>query len=321
MSSSTTEPDLQSQGEEPVGSFSRPKLCIFVHVHYLDVWDYIASTISDNVQTPFDLVVTTTQAAAQVTPPRSDNLQNFAVHEVENRGRDILPFLEALEMSQPFDIGLKLHTKKSTHRQDGAEWGRAMIGSLVGKRETVDEVMRAMQANPHVGMIPAEGMMLRLGYRVGANKPLMREILNALSIKLPAGAIREGWMAAGSMFWFRPQAISGLLTPETQEMFPPEQAQLDGTAAHAYERLFTLVGAKRGYTAFPIDRLEEFRDKSDQSLIDVRLEKTAVGGSPFVAEPVPAAAFLAKWVPAITEFYYGLPKPIRRYSDLWLKAR
>ena len=292
-----------------------------MHVHYLDVWEYIASQIAANMRIPFSLIVTTTQDAELIVPPETDYLERFKVEAVENRGRDILPFLKALDAAEPFDIGLKLHTKKSPHRSDGEAWGRAMVDSLLGKPETVDDVLQAMQANPHVGIITAEGMTLRLGYRVGTNQPLMRDILDALSIALPAGAIREGWIAAGSMFWFRPQAVSGLLTPVTQRMFTAEQGKLDGTAAHALERLFVLIAGQRGYTSFPVNLLEELSGVADQARIDRMLNETQVGESVFVIEPVRPAAFIAKWFPGVMGLYAKLPEPVRKVVARCLKAR
>lgn len=192
-------------------------ICIFVHVHYPDVWAFIARRLEQSLRVPFRLVVTTTCGRERIAAPGSAHCQDFHIEEVANRGRDILPFLAALEAAPAFDVGLKLHTKKSPHRADGKAWGRAMVESLVGDGEKVARTVAAMRANPQIGLIAPDGLLLPLAPRLGGNLKMMRAIARDPAIApapdLRLSALSRARMAAGSMFWFRREAVSGLLTP------------------------------------------------------------------------------------------------------------
>jgi len=56
-------------------------------------------------------------------------------------------------------------------------------------------------------------------------------------------------ITSGSMFWVRPAALKPLLDLNLSiDHFPAEYGQLDGTLAHAIERLFLFVCEKAGFT-------------------------------------------------------------------------
>lgn len=59
---------------------------------------------------------------------------------------------------------------------------------------------------------------------------------------------------AGSMFWFRPKALSTLIDFDfSMEEFPEEKGQTDGTLAHAIERGLLFVVEHNGYRHKAID--------------------------------------------------------------------
>jgi lipopolysaccharide biosynthesis protein len=86
-----------------------------------------------------------------------------------------------------------------------------------------------------------------------------RVFKRARATGIPASDIDglEFSFAAGSMFWFRPQALSRLcdLALDADD-FEAEDCQVDGTLAHAVERLFGLVAVHAGFKIAEIDSRE-----------------------------------------------------------------
>lgn len=281
----------------------------------------MAEVLAHGFRQPFVLHITTTQSAAEIQRPETGYLEAFEVREVENRGRDILPFLSNLnDCTHPFEIGLKLHAKKSPHRADGRAWGMAMVRALAGEASRTDDIARAMRSNPHIGLVAPDGLLLPLVYRLGANAKLMQKIAAALEFDLSKSSIRGGWMAAGSMFWFRRDAIDGLLTTKTHNLFDAESGQLDGTTAHAFERLFALTAVRRGFIVLPADRLTACGDMVDQAAVDVELNRHA-DESIYAVNLRRVPATLLHWFPGLMPLFLRLPEPLRRLIRSVLRSR
>jgi lipopolysaccharide biosynthesis protein len=59
--------------------------------------------------------------------------------------------------------------------------------------------------------------------------------------------LRDGSFPSGSMFWCRAGALA-TFSSLTVGDFEPEDGQIDGTLAHAVERIVTLAAEANGYT-------------------------------------------------------------------------
>jgi lipopolysaccharide biosynthesis protein len=152
-------------------------------------------------------------------------------------GRDIFPFLQALntiELSD-YDIALKLHTKKSPHLKQGALWARSLIDSLTGHRE-VEIVEQEFRSDRALGlMAPASQFM---PFSDPSSIRDNRENIEKLIERYGLAVKDNGKFVAGSMFWFRPSAFQHLKDrPLDISDFGPELGAIDGTPAHAMERL------------------------------------------------------------------------------------
>ena len=71
----------------------------------------------------------------------------------------------------------------------------------------------------------------------------------ALKMGCPVGWTKDFTFPAGTMFWFDPVALHPLFDLRLQRNdFEVENGQLDGTTAHAVERLIGLSARKAGKT-------------------------------------------------------------------------
>jgi len=220
---------------------------VFVHVHYADVWADMAREIAAAFRRPFGLVLTCREDDIALAPVESPHLRFTRRLRTENRGRDVLPFFHALrEMGDTYEIGLKLHTKRSRHRADGEDWRRYLMDSLLVGKEGRPDALRLMERERSLGLVAPRAHLLPLEGRIALNRRAMRRVAERLAMPLDFETLAGRRFAAGSMFWFRRDALAPFAQSDLDDLFPREKGQLDGTAAHAVERLFTLVTEREG---------------------------------------------------------------------------
>jgi lipopolysaccharide biosynthesis protein len=225
---------------------SQIRFLVFAHVHYPEIWEAMASELASSIKVPFALVVTHCQADSFIAKPDTPYLSHFQTILVENRGRDVLPFLKALSADLPdIDLALKIHTKRSPHRSDGADWRASMSSSLLASDQQGLIALQLLEHERRIGLIAPAGHFLPLQGRLTVNLRLMRKMADVVLGSLPTD-VETYRFPAGSMFWFRRSALAPFLKKELEQQFAAERGQLDGTAAHAAERLFALVVDSRG---------------------------------------------------------------------------
>ena len=218
---------------------------IVVHAWYLDALDDLLEQIRDWPSAP-PLFVT---AAEPVFQDVEERLRasgfSYQLMKVENRGRDIQPFLQAASflLRQGVEVVLKLHTKKSVHLIHGTEWRRSLVDALALKGRG-DMILSALSQDPTLGLVSPHAHHLDVEDYLGANASNMQHIAWLAALK-PDGALK---FAAGSMFWVRLKALAPLIECGLRTSdFEQELGQIDGTVAHAVERLFAACVEDTGY--------------------------------------------------------------------------
>jgi lipopolysaccharide biosynthesis protein len=173
---------------------------------------------------------------------------NVYVHAVENRGRDVKPFIEMYRVAQAlgYKVGFKIHGKRSPHRLDGARWRGALIDPLFRSAEVLDGHIQNILKNPQLHLLLPDGSLVDLGVLEinQGNRKWLDFILTKSNLKQHVGTYRFHF-AAGTMFGFRMDAFKFLLNDEVfaNESFEIEAGQLDGTFAHAVERVLVVLAA------------------------------------------------------------------------------
>ena len=263
-------------------------ILIMVHVHYPEIWGEIAVRLAERVNVPFRLIVTASNPDSALDRPTGPFLRDMQVLPVENRGRDILPFLRALSIGGEFDIGLKLHTKKSPQRTDGSAWRARLYDTLLPPRGGVSALVEAMRADHRVGLVAPDGFSLSVRPWVFVNAVPMAAVMNALGHTLIDSDLDDAFFAAGSMFWFRRAALAALADPSLPAMFETEEGQLDGTIAHGLERLFAVEVRRQGFISTTLAALAEC--KPGQAGADLIAAARAHADVPNVFFPAPGVS-------------------------------
>jgi lipopolysaccharide biosynthesis protein len=222
---------------------------ICCHCFYEDLIDEFAGVIAEARRVRrFDVILS-------VPPHWTPEALAFAIAAIspvrvivsENRGRDVWPFIQSLRLARGlgYTFGCKVHSKKSLHLPAGERWRHGLIGGLLGE-DAVRAAVEIFDRDPKAGLVaPTEAFFDTHDENAArANRPAMAALLK----RFDAGAAPAGKFVAGTMFWFRVAALERLaLSDLDAEDFGSELGAVDGTVAHAFERLFPTMVAAAGY--------------------------------------------------------------------------
>lgn len=223
-----------------------PWIAVVVHAFYPELLGDILDRLA-RLPVASRLYVTAPEPViASVTEALLSHSMPFVLLETENRGRDIAPFLSALEWVQRDGAGvlLKLHTKRSPHLENGDHWRLQLLESLLDPA-SVTKAVEAMGFDPSLGILAPDGHVLSLSAYLGSNAGHVSRLSQLLAIE-PA-ILTDCAFVAGSMFYARPQIFYPFKQAAISATdFEVERGQLDGTLAHAIERLAGALAAKQG---------------------------------------------------------------------------
>lgn len=217
---------------------------VVLHLYYEELWPQIRNNLLKSFDLDlFDFFISVTSASMAEMILSSIPSANVSI--VENRGRDILPFLGALRLIKEgkYKCACKIHSKMSAYRNDGNEIRNNLYSSLFGSRELVSSITQRFQQNARLGLVVPEKYLIK---HTAHNMTYDMQIVSSLSDKI--GVIFDfDVFPAGSMFWFNPDCLDFLLDVNN-ESFELESGLADGTTAHAIERLFCVVAKTAGFS-------------------------------------------------------------------------
>ncbi len=232
------------------------RTAVSVHLHYPDAWPDIAAALS-HLPRPFGLFVTATDEAAVLEADIRAEHPFAEFMRVPNAGRDVRPFIALLERDSfdGYDIVCKLHGKKSLREGRptllGELWRRAALLDLVAGRDNLRDVFALFSEHPDVGIVgPARFRLPKdaFGEHDAWSGNRDETLRIAETIGIDAADFKLDFFA-GTMFWFRPEALAPLRGKGfgAIEAYSTEAGKIDGAVEHALERLFSAATRAAGF--------------------------------------------------------------------------
>lgn len=233
---------------------------IMVHIFYEDLICEVVETINKAKEfDDFDVAITIPYSFEQeVIEFINTTLKPIKLIMVENRGRDILPFLilmnEVKELG--YKIGVKLHTKKSPHLPKGDRWRKSIYSSLLSE-DAIRYANKLFDENNKTALVAPDKSVYSLeGDNVINNIDKLDELIKIYGVRPNMNSKFVG----GTMFWFRFEALKGITDHNvSRELFGPELGAIDGTLAHAFERFFGIYLDNYGF------KVESYHDNEAYS--------------------------------------------------------
>ena len=235
---------------------------IAIHLYYEDLATWFAAQVADfgGVDVYITVPRTIDWEAAQAI---RESFRQAYILEVDNRGRDIRPFLTVYShlLKRNYDFVCKLHSKKSLHLGGGDQWRVDVVGQLLGP--AARDALNTYRSKSSVGILVPRGSLESLAdpsIRLRSEQNLI-----TLAARLNYKITFRELFVAGSMFWFRPSALQNLYRLFVEGLeFEPELGQVDGTIAHAIERIVCIAAKTAGmstreYGETPISRPSQWR--------------------------------------------------------------
>lgn len=239
---------------------TRSQTAAFIHCYYIDIAEQIIERC---------MVLGLDVYAAFIEGTNFHYLEEkFGAHIsyriFQNRGRDIAPFVTGFsEELKNYEYAVHLHTKRSLHYGEArTDWMDYCLESLLGNISKVEEIF--IKHNSAAIVFPEPPDFLKEQMNWGHNFRRVSALLECLGHKLSIADRLD--FPAGSMFWFRTKDLMPLFELNISPyLFECESGQVDGTLAHAFERLFGVYASKTNKKIVPIRKASSAIFKFDKN--------------------------------------------------------
>jgi rhamnosyltransferase len=233
------------------------KVAVHFHVFYTDIFEkHIESFLLPN--TNFDLFITTDSNEKKeliylILVKFGIEMKLKEIVVLENRGRDVLPWLTIASKLKNYELVGHFHTKKRFNEEEwlGESWMNELVETLV---EQMDEIIELFEKEPHLGVvIPDIPYFFKKLYGVDLwhkTKTSFQDLWIKMNLKkkLDLTIIDTPIMSYGTMFWYRSLALEPLFALElSSKDFPEEPLPIDGSIAHAVESLPVYIAWNEGF--------------------------------------------------------------------------
>ena len=186
-------------------------VAVVVHIYHEDTWPDIAGALR-SLTTPFDLIVTTVAGRERLIELIRRSYSQAEIKVMENRGRDIGPFLTLLEQGRldSYRYLCKVHGKKSIDggrtTYVGEMWRRRLLFDLLGAPGAATAIIDMFERDPSIGMIGPRVFRLPKANHPedlswSANRPMTLKIAGRMGVLervLPTSVLVAGYKVADS---------------------------------------------------------------------------------------------------------------------------
>lgn len=220
-------------------------IAVILHLDCVEAWPEIREMLKTAFDTiKYDLFVTGATLDALSIVNREFPNANLLL--VENRGRDILPFIKILKSVIEFEYVAvcKIHSECGVNSNEEGSIRAELSQSLLRSPETIRGFISNFENDDLLGMIVPNKYLLN---HDDVNMTYDREILKNLAKSLGI-SFKDDVFPADSMFWFKPEAFKGLLKFYSGVEFDIESGISDGTTADGIERLLCAIVNNEGYS-------------------------------------------------------------------------
>lgn len=228
----------------------RPKVLVHLHLYYLDQLDYMLKKLKNINSCDWDLFVTMTKQDEQAIQKLKDFKPDVHIIQVEDKGFDIWPFLQVLNLVDldNYDDILKIHTKKYRKKKDfygrGNAWRNYLIDALLGSRKQFQKNIHLMQMDKSVGLIGSRATLATMGCFEKDDSILFDRMCQNHGI-----LISKGRFIAGTMFLVRAKCFQRIkdMNFKSEDFNHIQQTSGRTTTAHTLERLLSRIVEIEGY--------------------------------------------------------------------------
>ena len=268
--------------DDEISQNGKTEIGVHLHLYYEDLLDEFCDYFN-NIPEKFDLYISckkgADRAAIRARAEQIRNVGKVTVKETQNRGRDIAPFyvLFAQELLK-YEILLHVHSKKSLYTgSEKANWRHEALDGVLKSEEMVKKTLQLLRrAEPQAGLVFGEmtsmlpPMALHWLYNTGKGA----QLLGRMHIPFENHMF---FYPVGSFFWARTEAIRPIFDLKlSYQDFDEENGQIDGTLAHALERVVAFVTRHRGFDMYIYDA----EDDKFATNISYKCFKTNFGYTP-----------------------------------------
>jgi lipopolysaccharide biosynthesis protein len=227
-------------------------VAVHAHIFYEDLINEIINK-TNNIPVKFDLYLTTDKEQKMKFIKNYTDIyskaNNAFIKVVENKGRDILPFLVQMRVViDKYKYLCHLHSKKTPYVPGlGERWRTYLFNNLLGTKEIISDVLSDFETDNKLGFIFPENyhqIVEHTMFLIPKTKERMNYLLKILFHRYK---ISDKYVEfpAGDMFWSRTKAIYQIFKIDLRHNVPREKGSK--YILFALERIWLFIVKINGY--------------------------------------------------------------------------